>query len=66
MYYNTVERQEKLDEIVPLAQKYSESAGDLLPWLAETEQMVEDCHVMIVCEKHSLTREQTFVKVCLA
>lgn len=65
VYYNTVERQEKLEEIVPLAQKYSESVSDLLPWLEETEQMVADCHVMIVCEKHSLTREETFIKVHL-
>lgn len=63
VYYNTVERQEKLEEIVPLAQKYSESVSDLLPWLEETEQMVADCHVMIVCEKHALTREETFIKV---
>lgn len=66
VYYSTVERQEKLEEIVPLAQKYSESTSDILPWLAETEQMVADCRQTIVCEKHSLTREQTFVKVGLA
>ena len=63
MYYRTVERQEKLDEIVPLAHKYSESANDFRPWLEETEQMVEDYRVAIVCEKHALTREETFVKV---
>lgn len=65
VYYSTIERQEKLEEIVPLAQKYSESANDFLPWLVETEQMVADSHVMIVCAKHALTREQTFVKVSL-
>jgi len=65
VYYNTVERQEKLEEIVPLAQKYTDSVSDLLPWLTETEQMVADCHVTIVCEKHSLIREQTFIKVCV-
>ena len=62
---STVEREEKLDEVVPLAQKYAESVADLQPWLAETEQMVADCQATIVCEKHALTREQTFVKVCL-
>lgn len=65
VYYNTVERQEKLEEIVPLAQKYTDSVNDLLPWLTETEQMVADCHVTIVCEKHALIREQTFIKVCV-
>lgn len=66
VYYKSTERQEKLEEVVPLAQKYSESVSDLLPWLSETEQMVADCHPTIVCEKHSLTREQTFVKVGLS
>lgn len=65
VYYNTVERQEKLEEIVPLAQKYTDSVSDLLLWLTETEQMVADCHVTIVCEKHALIREQTFIKVCV-
>ena len=65
VYFNTIERQEKLEEIVPLAQKYSESVSDLLPWLEETEQMVADCQAMIVCEKHALTREETFIKVSL-
>jgi len=65
VYYKTVERQEKLEEIAPLAQKYSDSVSDLLPWLTETEQMVADCHVTIVCEKHALIREQTFIKVCM-
>lgn len=65
VYYTTIERQEKLEEIVPLAQKYSDSASDFLPWLTETEQMVADCNAMIVCEKHALTREETFIKVRL-
>ena len=63
VYYNTLERQEKLEEILPLAQKYTDSVSDLLPWLTETEQMVADCHGTIVCEKHALIREQTFIKV---
>lgn len=65
VYYKTVERQEKLEEIVPLAQKYTDSVSNLLPWLTETEQMVADYHVTIVCEKHALIREQTFIKVCV-
>ena len=63
VFYSTTERQEELEEIVPLAQKYSDSVSDLLPWLTETEQMVADCNAMIVCEKHALIREQTFLKV---
>lgn len=63
VYFATVEREEQLDEIVPLAQKYSESVSDFLSWLVEIEQMVEDCHVTLLCEKHALTREQTLVKV---
>ena len=63
VYFATVEREEQLDEIVPLAQKYSESVSDFLSWLVEIEQMVEDCHVRLLCEKHALTREQTLVKV---
>ena len=63
VFYNTIERQEKLEEIVPLAQKYTDSVSDLLPWLTETEQMVADSRATIVCEKHALIREQTFIKV---
>ena len=63
VYFATVEREEQLDEIVPLAQKYSESVSDFLSWLVEIEQMVEDCHVRLLCEKHALTREKTLVKV---
>lgn len=65
VYNNTVDREEKLEEVVPLAQKYSEAVTDLKPWLEETEQMVADCQATIVCEKHALSREQTFVKVSL-
>ena len=62
MYSCTMERQQQLEEILPLAQKYSEAVSEFIPRLNEIEQIVEECQV-IPCEKHGLSREHTLIKV---
>ena len=58
----TTVREEQLDELIPLAQKYEETMKEILPQLDEIEQIVKDCE-KVPCERHALVREQELIKV---
>lgn len=58
----TTEREEQLDELIPLAQKYEDSIQEILPQMNEIEQIVSDCE-KVPCERHVLVREQELIKV---